>query len=90
MKSLFTIVAFEEIHNRLERLNKHSKARWEIMENAQMLAYCCKALKIPLEINTSVKEPFLKKILFLAYSNTNYTMIPNGGKTYRLRIPLKL
>ncbi len=55
MKSLFTTVVFEEIHNRLERLNKHSKARWGIMENAQILAYCCKALKIPLNPNYALE-----------------------------------
>ena len=48
MKNLYHQDAFNEIKERLEKLNKENTALWGKMNAAQMLAHCKEAFKIPL------------------------------------------
>lgn len=48
MKNLFDKEAYNEILQRLDRLNPQSQRQWGKMEVAQMLAHCKEAFKVPL------------------------------------------
>ena len=72
MKSLFTSKAFDEINERLGQLNSNHNKQWGTMDVSQMLAHCCEPLKIALEIETSIKEPYLKKLIMGLFKHKLY------------------
>ncbi len=72
MKSLFTQEVFEEINMRLESLNDNSESLWGKMNVSQMLAHCCEPLKIALGIETSIKEPYIKKLILSLFKHKLY------------------
>jgi hypothetical protein len=45
MKTLFDKQAYQEIENRLGKLNTESKAQWGQMDAAQMMAHCLESFK---------------------------------------------
>ena len=58
MKNLFDKDAYNEILQRLDKLNPQSQRQWGKMEIAQMLAHCKEAFKVPLS-NKKMPRMFL-------------------------------
>lgn len=48
-KTLFSQEAYQEISSRLDKLTEQSPRQWGKMNNAQMLAHCAEAIKMPLD-----------------------------------------
>ncbi len=76
MKSLFETGAYNEIIDRLERLNPESQALWGKMNVAQMLAHCKEPLKVPLEKIILKKPNAVMKFLFSFFKKTLYSDKP--------------
>jgi hypothetical protein len=72
MKSLFDKESFEEINNRLDRIDDLSVSQWGKMDVSQMFAHCCEPLKIALGIKDSKQEHYLKKLILSLFKHKMY------------------
>lgn len=81
MKSIFNADSFNELLNRVERLNKDSAPKWGKMSVAQMVWHCQGPLNIILEKNDYGMKPSLLAKLFFKKSLYNDTPWRKGLPT---------
>lgn len=77
MKSLFETEGYNDVLNRIEKLNDASKPTWGTMDINQMLKHC----QGPLEVGIGKKEltgniGFMKKMVFKLFKFTMYNDKP--------------
>lgn len=73
MKSLFDTETYQEIIDRIEKLNENSTPNWGEMSVGQMLTHCQKPLEVAngtLQLNTKIG--FFKKLVMKAFKPLMY------------------
>lgn len=73
MKSLFNFEGYDDIQNRLDKLNEESQPQWGTMNVSQMLRHCQWPLEVAMgkkELNANVG--FIKKLVFKLFKSSMY------------------